>query len=186
MVYKQSDTAYCNWLKKLNHKVKIIFYLASPAITMFIQNSQITVQASEHFVTNPIFYYRKGTEHLRNYCSQRSEILATGSPFGPHRNAMDVDPEIRIREIRIFRKFFFRFFSLLRTPWGLRVTPRRFPYHLIRIRTGKSGFFENPFFSFFRLFELKKTLQYGCLWTRLDPTRSPVPVPRYITVLNST
>ena len=28
-------------------------------------------------------------------------------------------------------------------------------------------------------------IQYGCLWTRLDPTRSPVPVLRYLTVLNS-
>ena len=34
-----------------------------------------------------------------------------------------------------------------------------------------------------------KPLQYGCLWTGLDPTRSLVPVPRYcgtFSVLNGT
>ena len=72
---------------------------------------------------------------------------------------MEADPEIRIREIRFFRKFFW----LLRTSWDLRVTPRMVRNHLIRIRTGKSGFskiqifrfFENPDFSIFRLFKLK-------------------------------
>ena len=49
----------------------------------------------------------------------------------------------------------------------------------------------NPVFSKIRIFRFfdflsLKTLQYGCLWTRLDPTRSPVPVPRYITVHNGT
>ena len=63
--------------------------------------------------------------------------------------------EIRIREIWIFRKFFFRFFSLLWTSWDLRVTPRMVRYHLIRIRTGKSSFFEHPFFLFFRLLKLR-------------------------------
>ena len=39
--------------------------------------------------------------------------MATGSPFGPDRNGMGGDPEIRIRirEIRFFRKFFFAFFG---------------------------------------------------------------------------
>ena len=40
--------------------------------------------------------------------------MATGSPFGPLRNAMRGDPEIRIRirEIRIFSGiFFFAFFA---------------------------------------------------------------------------
>ena len=112
--------------------------------------------------------------------------MATGSPFGSDRNGMDADPEIRIRENRILSGIFFSLFSLLRTPWDLRVTPRRFPYHLIRIRTGKSGFFENPDFSFFRLFKLKDTLQYGCLWTPLDQPKSPVLVLRYLTVLYGT
>ena len=60
--------------------------------------------------------------------------------------------------------FFFHFFSLLRTCWDLRVTPWRFPYHLIRIWTGKSGFFENPDLSFFRLFKLKDP----AIWVSMD------------------
>ncbi len=110
--------------------------------------------------------------------------MATGSPWGPSRNAMEAGPEIRIRirEIRIFRKNFFSLFLLLRTPWDLRVTPRMFPYHLIRIRTGKSGFSKIRIFRFFDFLSLK-TLQYGCLMTPLDQPNSLVPVPRYITVL---
>ena len=106
--------------------------------------------------------------------------MATGSPRPPDPNAMRGDPEIRIqiREIRIFRKFFFRFFSLLWTSWDLRVTPRMFRYHLIRIRTGKSGFSKIRIFRFFDFLSLK-TLQYGCLWTPLDQPKSPVPVPQY-------
>ena len=104
--------------------------------------------------------------------------MAIGRSRPPDRNGMDGDPEIRIREIRIFRKFFFRFFSLLRTSWDLRVTPRMFRYHLIRIRTGKSGFSKIRIFRFFDFLSLK-TLQYGCLWTPLDQPKSPVPVPQY-------
>ena len=74
--------------------------------------------------------------------------MATGSPFGSDRNGMEAKPEIRIRENRILSGNFFSLFSLLRTPWDLRVTPRRFPYHLIWIRTGKSGFSGNFFFAF--------------------------------------
>ena len=59
---------------------------------------------------------------------------------------------------------FLSLFSLLWTSWDLRVTPRMFPHHLIRIRTGKSGFFKNPFFSFFRLFELKDP----AIWVSMD------------------
>ena len=115
--------------------------------------------------------------------------MATGIPWGLIRNAMEADPEIRIRirEIRIFRNFF-SLFSLLRTSWDLRVTPWMFRYHLIRIRTGKSVFSKIWIFRFFDFLSLK-TLQYGCLWTRLAPTRSPVPVPRYcstFSVLNCT
>ena len=40
-------------------------------------------------------------------------------------------------------------------------------------------------FRFFDFLSLK-TLQYGCLWTPLDQPKSPVPVPRYITVHNGT
>ena len=67
---------------------------------------------------------------------------------------MDADPEIRIREIRIFRKFFFAFFgfygslgtsgSTLDGPESPNPDPDR------EIR-----FFENPDFSIFRLFKLK-------------------------------
>ena len=80
--------------------------------------------------------------------------MATGSPFGPHRNAMDADPEIRIREIRIFRNFFFAFFAStdLLGPQGhppdVPVPPNPDPDREIR-------FFKNPDFSFFRLFKLK-------------------------------
>ena len=59
---------------------------------------------------------------FRNYCSQRSEILATGSPRGPICKTGVTAPFFRIRENRIFRKKCFRFFSLLRTSWYLRVT----------------------------------------------------------------
>ena len=37
--------------------------------------------------------------------------MATGSPWGLDFNAMDGDPEIRIREIRIFWEFFLDFFT---------------------------------------------------------------------------
>ena len=63
-----------------------------------------------------------------------------------------------------FPEIFFSLFSLLWTSWDLRVTPRMDRNHLIRIRTGKSGFFESPFFFVFRLFKLKP-LQYWRLWT---------------------
>ena len=61
------------------------------------------------------------------------------------------------------------FFSLLRTSWDLRVTPRMVRYHLIRTRSGKSGFFENPDFSFFRLFELKDPT----IWVSMDSPGPP-------------
>ena len=83
--------------------------------------------------------------------------MATGSPFGPaDRNGMDGDPEIRIRirEIRIFRKFFFAFFASMdllgpqgHPPDGPE-SPNPDPDREIR-------FFENPDFSIFRLFKLK-------------------------------
>ena len=59
-----------------------------------------------------------------------------------------------------FPEFFFRFFLLLRTSWDLRVTPRMFRYHLIRIRTGKYGFSKIQIFGFFDFLSLK-TLQRG-------------------------
>ena len=82
--------------------------------------------------------------------------MATGSPFGPDRNGMDGDPEIRIRirEIRIFRNFFFAFFASMdllgpqgHPPDGPE-SPNPDPDREIR-------FFENPDFSIFRLFKLK-------------------------------
>ena len=84
--------------------------------------------------------------------------MATGSPFGPDFNAMDGDPEIRIRirEIRIFRNFFFAFFAStdLLGPQGHPPdgpeSPNPDPDREIR-------FFENPNFLFFRLFKLKDT-----------------------------
>ena len=44
-------------------------------------------------------------------------------------------------------------------------------YHLIRTRSGKSGFFENPDFSFFRLFELKDPT----IWVSMDSPGPPGP-----------
>ena len=82
--------------------------------------------------------------------------MATGSPFGPHRNAMDADPEIRIwiRQIRKNRNFFSLFFASMdllgpqgHPPDGLE-SPNPDPDREIR-------FFENPDISFFRLFKLK-------------------------------
>ena len=82
--------------------------------------------------------------------------MTTGSPFGPHRNAAGGDPEIRIRirEIRIFRNFFFAFFASMdllgpqgHPPDGPE-SPNPDPDLEIR-------FFENPDFSIFRLFKLK-------------------------------
>ena len=129
--------------------------------------------------------------------------MATGSPFGPHRNAMDVDPEIRIREIRIFRNFFFASMDLLgpqgHPPDGPE-SPSPDPdpgnpenpdfskkiFLLIFASTDPLGpqehspevpvppnpdpdreirFFENPDFSFFRLFKLKDpTIWVSKLW----------------------
>ena len=57
-------------------------------------------------------------------------------------------------------EIFFSLFSLLRTSWDLRNTPRRFPYHLIRIQTGKSGFSKIQIFQFFHFLSLK-TPQHG-------------------------
>ena len=61
--------------------------------------------------------------------------------------------------------------------------------HLIRTRIREIRFFRTSvFFRFFAFLSLEP-LQYGCLWTRLDPTRSLVPVPRYcgtFSVLNGT
>ena len=113
-------------------------------------------------LSHPIFYYRKGSGYLSFYSSWRSEILATVSPFGPDRNGMDADPDIRIRIFRIF-------FSLLWTSWDLRVTPRMVRNHLIRIRTGKSGFSKIQIFHFFRLFKLKD----ATTWVSID---SPSPI----------
>ena len=102
-----------------------------------------------------------------------SLFFASTDPLGPQgRPRMDRNHLIRtwIREIRILRIFLL--FSLLWTSWDLRVTPRMFRYHLIRIRTGKSGFSKIRIFRFFDFLSLK-TLQYGCLMTPLDHLMDP-------------
>ena len=82
--------------------------------------------------------------------------MATGSPFGPHRNAMDADPEIRIRirKIRFLRNFFSAFFAstdllgpLGHPPDGPE-SPNPDPDREIRS-------FEKPDFSFVRFFKPK-------------------------------
>ena len=75
------------------------------------------------------------------------------------------DPEIRIRirEIRIFRNFFFAFFASMDLlgpqghPPDVPVPPNPDPDREIR-------FFENPDFSFFRLFKLKDPT----IWVSID------------------
>ena len=74
--------------------------------------------------------------------------------------------------------FFFAFFASMDL-LGPQGHPWMFRYHLIRIRTGKSGFSKIRIFRFFDFLSLK-TLQYGCLWTPLDQPKSPVPVLRYL------
>ena len=59
-----------------------------------------------------------------------------------------------------FPEIFFSLFSLLRTFWDLRVTPQMFRYHLIRIRTGKSGFSKIRIFRFFEFLSLKDPTEY--------------------------
>ena len=75
--------------------------------------------------------------------------MATGSPWGLIRNAMEADPEIRM--FRIFFSLFFASMDLLgpqgHPPDGPE-SPNPDPDREIR-------FFENPDFSIFRLFKLK-------------------------------
>ena len=106
--------------------------------------------------------------------------VALGPPWGRRPDPVHPDPGNPV-----FPEIFFSLFLLLWTSWDLRVTPRMDRNHLIRIRTGKSGFSKIRIFRFFAFLSLK-TLQHGCLWTRLDPPKSLVSVPRYITVLNGT
>ena len=113
--------------------------------------------------------------------------MPTGSPWPPDRNAMRGDPEIRIRirEIRFFRNFFFAFFGF----YGL-LGPQGHPPDAPEPPNpdpdlGNPVFRKIRTFRFFDFLSLK-TLQYGCLWTPLDQPKSPVPVPRYITVHNGT
>ena len=89
--------------------------------------------------------------------------MATGSPFGPHRNAMDVDPEIRIRENRIFRNFFSLFFASMDL-LGPQGHPPDVPVPPNPDQDREIRFFENPDFSFFRLFKLKDP----AIWVSMD------------------
>ena len=75
--------------------------------------------------------------------------MATGSPFGPDRNGIGGDPEIRIREIRIFRKFFFRFFFASMALLGPQGHPSDGPESPNPDLDREIRFFENPDFSFF-------------------------------------
>ena len=100
--------------------------------------------------------------------------MATGSPFGRICNAMDGDPEIRVRiqEIRIFRNFFFASMDLFGPqghPLDVPVPPNPDPDREIR-------FFENPDFSFFRFFKLKDPT----IWVSMDSSG-----PNYVTVLSN-
>ena len=76
-------------------------------------------------IVNPTFHYRKGTQTFQNYSTYSHEILAICSFWPPDRNAMRGDPKIRIwiREIRIFRKFFFAYFSFYGLLGASELTP---------------------------------------------------------------
>ena len=76
--------------------------------------------------------------------------MATGSPWGPIRNAVGGDPEIRIRirEIRVFRNFFFRFFGFY-GPLGTSRSPPDGPELPNPDPDREIRFFENPDFSIF-------------------------------------
>ena len=96
--------------------------------------------------------------------------MATGSPFGPDRNGIGGDPEIRlrIREIRFFRKIFFAFFGFY-GPLGTSGSPPDGPEP-----PNPDPDPANPVFSKIRIFCFfdflsLKTLQYGCIWTGLEP-----------------
>ena len=95
--------------------------------------------------------------------------------MGPHsqKHGSTSDPENPFFSGNLFLAFFASM-DLLR-PQGHPRMDRNCRIHN-RIREIRS--FENPFLSFFRFFKLKP-LQYGCLWTPLDPTQSAVPVLRY-------
>ena len=64
----------------------------------------------------------------------------------------------------VFPENFFSPFLASTDLLGPQGHPRMDRNHLIRIRTGKSGFFENPDFSFFRLFKLKDPT----IWVSMD------------------
>ena len=83
--------------------------------------------------------------------------MAIGSPFGPYFNAMDADPEIRvrIREIRFFRKsgiLFFCFYGPRGSPLDEPESPNPHP------DPGNPVFSKIRIFRFFDFLSLK-TLQ---------------------------
>ena len=101
----------------------------------------------------PIFYYRNATQMKISAFRAASGLkfwlqVGLGAPIAT--------PWAEVRKSGSgksgFSGIFFCFFSLLWTSWDLRVTPRMFPYHLIRIRTGKSGFSKIRIFRFFLTF----------------------------------
>ena len=96
--------------------------------------------------------------------------MATGSPWGLIRNAMEADREIRIRDIRIFRNFFFAFFASmdLLGPQGHPLDGPESPNPDREIRFSKIQIFR--FFDFLSL----KTLQHGCLLTQGDQLKSSI------------
>ena len=106
--------------------------------------------------------------------------MATGSPRPPHLTAAAVirNSGSGSGKSGFSGNFFFAFFCFYgplgtsgSTPDGPE-PPNPDP------DPGNPVFSNIRFFSFFAFLSLEP-LQYGCLWTRLDPTRSLVPVPRY-------
>ena len=97
--------------------------------------------------------------------------MATGSPRPPDCNAMEADPEIRvrIREIRFFRNFFFAFFCFYGPLATLGSSLNGPELQNPDPDPGNPVFSKIRFFRFFAILSLKP-LQYGCLWTHLDLT----------------
>ena len=101
--------------------------------------------------------------------------MATGTSRPPDRNAMGGDPDPVNPD---FPEFFFSLFFASTDLLGPQGHPPDVPVPPNPDPDWEIRFFRTSVFSFFQLFKLKDPA-YGCLWTPLDPTRSPVPVPRY-------
>ena len=94
--------------------------------------------------------------------------MATGSPRAPDRIAVDLIQKSGSGKSGFSGNFFSLFFAST-DPLGPQGRPRMDRNHLIRTRIREIRFFENPDFSFFRLFELKDPT----IWVSMDSPGPP-------------